>query len=178
MANRGEPPPHLYIEVWIRHCISTHYQKQNGLKLYPLQWHMPTSLYLWSITEQLRCESNWTFFTINIQNWQVVFRAVNKDRLAGQNRRLLSSPSTITATKNKHHQIKLQRICFPVLNDVLNSYSNRFRPVKCLNRREIWTTLFPVLRAFWRNNMASSVGNTSWKPLEMPFLRLQFFKCA
>ena len=56
VVNRGEPPPHLYLEVWIRHCISTHYQKQNGLKLHPLQWHMSTSLYLWSITEQLRCK--------------------------------------------------------------------------------------------------------------------------
>ena len=58
VANREElpPPPHLYLEVWIRHCISTHYQKQNGLKLHPLQWHMSTSLYLWSITEQLRCK--------------------------------------------------------------------------------------------------------------------------
>ena len=47
VANREElPPPHLYLEVWIRHCISTHYQKQNGLKLHPLQWHMSTSLYL------------------------------------------------------------------------------------------------------------------------------------
>ena len=29
--------------------------------------------------------------------------------------------------------------------------------------------LFPVLCVFWWNNMASTVENTSWKPLEMPF---------
>ena len=56
----------------------------------------------------------------------------------------------------------------------LNAYS-RFRSVKRSNRAMSWnawdiaTTLFPVLRVFWRNNMVSAVGNTSWKPLETPF---------
>ena len=37
---------------------------------------------------------------------------------------------------------------------------------------DISMALFPVLRVFWRNNMASAVENTSWKPLETPFPRL------
>ena len=40
------------------------------------------------------------------------------------------------------------------------------------NAWDILTALFPVLRVFWRNNMVSAVENTSWKALEMPFLRL------
>ena len=45
----------------------------------------------------------------------------------------------------------------------LNAYLNRFRSVKRSNRAMSWnawdisTALFPVLRVFWRNNMASAV---------------------
>ena len=35
------------------------------------------------------------------------------------------------------------------------------------NAWEISMALFPVLRVFWQNNMASMVENTSWNPLEM-----------
>ena len=50
--------------------------------------------------------------------------------------------------------------------------------MKHLSRAMLWnawdisTALFPVLHVFWQNNMASAVENTSWKPLEMAFLRL------
>ena len=53
----------------------------------------------------------------------------------------------------------------------LNSYLKTFRSVKRLNCAMPWntwdisTTLFPVLHVFWRNNKASAVENTSWKPL-------------
>ena len=53
----------------------------------------------------------------------------------------------------------------------LNSYLKTFRSVKRLNCAMSWntwdisTTLFPVLHVFWRNNKASAVENTSWKPL-------------
>ena len=39
------------------------------------------------------------------------------------------------------------------------------------NAWDILMALFPVLCVFWWNNMASTVENTSWKPLEMPFLQ-------
>ena len=49
-----------------------------------------------------------------------------------------------------------------------NAYLNRFRSVKCSNHAwnacDILMVLFPVLRVFWRNNIASVVVNTSWKP--------------
>ena len=38
-------------------------------------------------------------------------------------------------------------------------------------------TLQSVLHVFSRNNIASAVENTFWKPLEMPFLRLWISKC-
>ena len=40
------------------------------------------------------------------------------------------------------------------------------------NACDISIALFPVLQVLWRNNIASAAENTSWKPLEMPFLRL------
>ena len=63
----------------------------------------------------------------------------------------------------------------------LNAYLNRFRSVKrsnhVWNACDISMVLFPVLQVFWWNSIASVVVNTSWKPLEMPFLRLLISKC-
>ena len=64
----------------------------------------------------------------------------------------------------------------------LNAYLNRFRSVKRSNRVMSWNAcdismvLFRVLQVFWRNNIASVVENTAWKPLKMPFLRLKRLK--
>ena len=61
----------------------------------------------------------------------------------------------------------------------LNAYLNRIRSVKRSNRAMSWNAcdiskaLFQVLQVFWRNNIASVMENTSWKPLEMSFLRLK-----
>ena len=65
----------------------------------------------------------------------------------------------------------------------LNAYLNSFRSVKCLRRVMSWNAweilmvLFSVLRVFWQNNVLFTVENTSWKPREMPFLRLLISKC-
>ena len=91
---------------------------------------------------------------------------------------LLSSPSTIPAIEKYAPTNKiLYSIRVPVLNDI-ECTLNWFRCVKRLNRAMSWNAcdilmaLFPVLRVFWLNNIASAVENTSWKPLEMRFPRL------
>ena len=66
---------------------------------------------------------------------------------------------------------------------ILNAYLNRFRSVKRSNRAMLWnawdilTALFPVLRVFQLNN-GFLVENTSWKPLETWFPRLEFQNVA
>ena len=62
----------------------------------------------------------------------------------------------------------------------LKAYLNRFRSVKCLSHAMLWNAqdivmaLLPVLHVLWRNNMVGRLENTSWKPLETPFPRLNF----
>ena len=82
-----------------------------------------------------------------------------------------------THNNKKEHTLLLNPVWMS-----LNAYLNRFRSVKHSNRvmlRNGWNilmALFPVLRLLWQNNMASAVENASWKPLEMPFLRLLISK--
>ena len=58
---------------------------------------------------------------------------------------------------------KFHSFLFPFFWLTLNTYLNRFRPVKRLNSAMSWnawnisTALFPVLRVFWQSNMAFAV---------------------
>ena len=64
-----------------------------------------------------------------------------------------------------------------MMNDI-ECIFKQVRSVKHLNYAVSWnawdilTALFPVLRVFWRSNMAFAVEKYVFKPLEMAFPRL------